>query len=147
MPAIVTPSSGGTQASPLYTSEVGALSPVTDGVYVGPNSAGGATTYQFRNTATFTAQTIKASAGTLYALEITNAQAAAVFVSVYDTAGPTPGTTAPKVYAWVAPNSFVSVPMGGPGRAFSNAIVVFSATADNGATGSAAGVSITAAYA
>lgn len=108
----------------------------------------GAQKYHYVNGATFTLQTIKAAPGTLFGLNVVNGAGAAAYVQLFDAlaANVTPGTTAPIAEYEVASGADFSVQVGAEGIAFANGICVFSATAQAGGTGSAAGVAIDADY-
>lgn len=68
-----------------------------------PVSGSYATPY-FDSDADNTAQTIKASGGYLYALEVQNPNATACYLQLFDHASPTVGTTAP-VQSYYIPGS------------------------------------------
>lgn len=117
-------------------------------VVLAPTPSGGATQFFFRNL-NATVQSIKASAGTLYGLQISNTQAAtACVVQVFNTAsgGVTLGTTAPVMEIYVPGPGTVVVPIPPHGIAFGTALSIASTTTEFGSSGSAAGVVVSAQY-
>jgi hypothetical protein len=94
-----------------------------------------------------TAQTIKASAGSLFAVHIENNQAAAAWIQIFDASAPTLGTTNPDIEKLVAANASADIPLPANGVLFGTAIKIASTTTEKGAVGSAAGVLVFAQYA
>jgi hypothetical protein len=92
-------------------------------------------------------QSIKASAGVLFGVQIVNNQGAACYVQIFDAAaGVTLGTDEPVMEFLVPANTQVNVPLPAQGVAFGTGIRVASTTTEMGSTGSAAGVMLFAQY-
>ena len=85
---------------------------------------------------------VKASAGTLFGVQIVNNQAALVFIQIFFAAvgSVTLGTTTPDLEFQVAANSSGSLSIPSRGINATTAITIASTTTEGGATASAAGV-------
>lgn len=89
-----------------------------------------------------TVTAIKASAGTLYALTVVNAQSAKAFVQIFDaaTGSVTLGTTSPDWEIEVPANDMRMLEIPAFGFPFGTAISIASTTAEKGSAGSSDGV-------
>lgn len=95
----------------------GALDPTLDQVALGPRTSGGTTTNKRISGASTNAVSIKASAGQVYGWFITNSNAAARYVKLFNKATvPIPGTDVPVLTLMVPANSYItaSFPLGIP---------------------------------
>lgn len=117
---------------------------VTDGTNI---LAVPATLFKFRDLGSL--QTIKGSAGTLFAVHIENNQAAAAWIQIFNviSGSVTLGTTTPDSEKLVAANSSADVVLPAHGAPFGTAMTIASTTAEKGATPSAAGVQAFGVYA
>lgn len=76
----------------VWTTESGAWSPTTDGVYIGANASGGASWYNSLDLDEGAAEVIKGSAGKLYSLVVTNLHTATIYLKLWNRTSATAGT-------------------------------------------------------
>jgi hypothetical protein len=113
-----------------------------------PSTAGGNTPFWLDNLAG-TVTAIKASAGQLYNIQVSNTQAAtACYIQLFNTAtgSVTLGTTSPVSEYFVPASTTIQIPYGDIGNAYGTAISIASTTTDKGATGSASGVIVSGSF-
>lgn len=107
------------------------------------------TSYSALTTASTNAAVVKASAGSLYELAISNPTATPAYVKFYNKASaPTVGTDVPVLVIPAAANSAVSFPFGAIGKRFATGIAIATtgAIGDSDTTSAVAGVHIHGTY-
>lgn len=135
-----------TQGAPSMVSVVG-TSLVSGSVTVTPASG---TSYNLVTAATTNAAVVKASAGSLYELAVSNLTASAIYVKFYNKASaPTVGTDVPVLTIPVVANATLMQPFGALGKRFGTgiAIAVTGAAVATDTTAVAVGAQINATYA
>ncbi len=119
---------------------------VTGSATVTPASG---TNYNVVTTASTNAASVKASAGNLYEVTISNVTATALYVKFYNKASaPTVGTDVPILTIPAAANAIVNIPLGFVGKRFNVGIAIAAtgAITAGDATNAVAGVQINATY-
>lgn len=104
-----------------------------------PNAANGGSLHTTRGLVG-TATAVKASAGVLYGLVVTNNHSSACFLQVFNVAAGsvTPGTTAPDLEIYVPATTTLSINLGPHGLTCGTAISMLASTARGGGTGTTA---------
>lgn len=139
---------GATLGSPGAVGVVGAANVLTVNSVNTASIVGGATKANFVNLAG-TVQSIKSSAGTLYAVQVWNGTGATAFLQLFNvaTGSVTLGTTVPDLQFVCPTLTYCFAPIPSTiGTDFATAISVASTTAVSGASGSASGVYLYAQY-
>lgn len=115
---------------------------------VAPPDGNGCTLYHSKNAGAWTAVEPKVGPATLYGLWVDNNQAAIVHVQIFNalTADVTPGTTVPDFEVAVPASVGKEIVIPACGINLDVGFTLFCSTTSQGATGSAAGVSLTTAH-
>ena len=93
-----------------------------------------------------TAQTVKASAGTLYTLEVQNPNGSDAYFQLFDASAPTIGTTVPNQSYIVPANGAMDKTFGAAGIAFATAIKYACTTTATGSGDPTTGLVVNATY-
>lgn len=108
----------------LWVQLAGALSPSTDGIYLGASTSGGMSVYKMLDLDEGTAEVVKASAAKLYGYAITNLHTATVYVHIYDRTSATTGTHTPAETIAIPASTGIVLPPTGAGITYATGLCI-----------------------
>ena len=135
----------GTDATPL-TVKLASLLASQHSVSIGPNAGNGASR-SFQRNLSNSPVAIKASAGVLYGLSISNSAASVAYIQLFDTTGtPTLGQSMANEIFVPASSGLISAQFGLFGVQYTSGIVIAASSAEGGTLAPASGLLVTAYY-